>query len=232
MKSICIRLMFIVLNLSIIQKWKGNQNDCIFQHWKRWVLFIALTAFNASTYGKETALTHYDDVIMGEMTSQITSLTIVYSTVYSGADQRNHQSSTSLVFVWGIHRGPVNSPHKWPVTRKMFPLWRHHGLFCFGIIFHSQLVLTLRWQQGLQTLPHCCWWYPWWGQRIWNTAGAPFYSHGLISSWGSNHMPSKVWDEITYPLLNFNCATVVVWEWTRNVLPHILMDVITNPCWD
>ena len=50
-----------------------------------------------------------------------TSLTIAYSTVYSGADQSKHQSSASLAFVWGIHRGPVNSPHKWPVTRKMFP---------------------------------------------------------------------------------------------------------------
>ena len=58
---------------------------------------------------------------MGAIASQITSLTIVYSTVYSGADQRKHQSSASLVFVWGIHRGPVNSPHKGPVTRKMFP---------------------------------------------------------------------------------------------------------------
>ena len=58
---------------------------------------------------------------MGAMPSQITSLTIVYSTIYSGADQSKHQSSASLAFVWGIHRGPVNSPHKWPVTRKMFP---------------------------------------------------------------------------------------------------------------
>ena len=63
---------------------------------------------------------HYDDVIMGVMVSQITSLPIVYSTVYSGADQIKHQSSVSLAFVWGIHRGPVNSPHKWPATRKMF----------------------------------------------------------------------------------------------------------------
>ena len=46
---------------------------------------------------------------------------IVYSTVYSGADQSKHQSSASLAFVWGIHRGQVNSPHKLPVTRKMFP---------------------------------------------------------------------------------------------------------------
>ena len=62
---------------------------------------------------------HYNDVIMGAMASQITTLTIVYSTVYSGADQRKHQSSASLAFVRGIHRGPVNSPHKWPVTRAI-----------------------------------------------------------------------------------------------------------------
>ena len=65
--------------------------------------------------------THYDNVIMGAMASQITSLTIVYSTVYSDADQRKYQSSASLAFVWGIHRGPVDSPHKWPVTRKRSP---------------------------------------------------------------------------------------------------------------
>ena len=64
---------------------------------------------------------HYSDVIMSTMVSQITSLTIVCSTVYSGTDQRKHQSSTSLAFVRGIHRWPVNSPHKWPIMRKMFP---------------------------------------------------------------------------------------------------------------
>ena len=58
---------------------------------------------------------------MEAIASQITSLTIVYSIVYSDADQRKHQSSASLAFVRGIHRGPVNSPHKWPVTQKMFP---------------------------------------------------------------------------------------------------------------
>ena len=53
---------------------------------------------------------------MGAIESQITNLTIVYSTVYSGADQ----SSASLAFVRGIHRWPVNYRNKWPVTRKMF----------------------------------------------------------------------------------------------------------------
>ena len=58
---------------------------------------------------------------MSEMASQITSLSIVCSTIDSGADQRKHQSSASLAFVQEIHRWPVISPHKGPVTRKMFP---------------------------------------------------------------------------------------------------------------
>ena len=58
---------------------------------------------------------------MDAMASQITRLTIVYSTVYSGADQRKHQSPASLAFVRGIHMWPVNFPHKGSVTRKMFP---------------------------------------------------------------------------------------------------------------
>ena len=83
---------------------------------------------------------HYNDVIMDTMASQMTSLTIVYSTVYSGADQRKHQSSVSLAFVSGIHRGPVNSPHKWPVTRKMFPfddviMYCHPHLLWVGGLF-------------------------------------------------------------------------------------------------
>ena len=58
---------------------------------------------------------------MDTVAFQITSLKIVYTAVYSDADQSKHQSSASLAFVWGIHRGPLYSPHKWPVTPKMFP---------------------------------------------------------------------------------------------------------------
>ena len=64
----------------------------------------------------------YNDLIMSGMAYRVTSLTIVYSTVYTGADEQKHQSSASLAFVRGIHRWPVNSLHKGPVTRKMFPL--------------------------------------------------------------------------------------------------------------
>ena len=77
-------------------------------------------------------LFHYNDVIMGATASQITSLTIIYSTVYSDKDHRKHQSSTSLAFVRGNHRGPTNSPHKWPVTRKTIPFDDAIMLFWIG----------------------------------------------------------------------------------------------------
>ena len=63
---------------------------------------------------------HYDDVIMGAIASLITILTIVYSTVYSDADKKTSKLRVTGLGV-GNHRGSVNSPHKWPVTRKMFP---------------------------------------------------------------------------------------------------------------
>ena len=78
---------------------------------------------------------------MGSIASQITSLTIVYS----DADQSKHQRSASLAVVRGIHRGPVNSPHKWPVTRKCFHLMtslcgggKHPSTSGFGIFAPSR----------------------------------------------------------------------------------------------
>ena len=68
-----------------------------------------------------TLVSHYNDVRMSAVASQITSVSIVCSTAGSDADQRKHQSFASLAFVWGNHRWPVNSLHKRPVTQKMFP---------------------------------------------------------------------------------------------------------------
>ena len=87
---------------------------------------------------------------MGAMASQISSLTSVHLPVYSGADKRKHQISTSLAFVRGIHRWPVNSPHKLPVTRKMFP---------FGdIIMIAVMRFSFSWfiLKGLKCLPGYC----------------------------------------------------------------------------
>ena len=98
-------------------------------------LIISLTAGRCG-YNPKLAIFHYCDVIMGAVASQITSLTIVYWTVYSDEDQRKYQSSASPAFLRGIHRGPVNSAHKWPVTRKMFPFddvimqTPHNDIYC------------------------------------------------------------------------------------------------------
>ena len=61
------------------------------------------------------------DIIMSAMTSQIAGVSIVCSTICSGAHQKKnkHRSSTSLTVVRGIHRCPMDSPYKGPVTRKM-----------------------------------------------------------------------------------------------------------------
>ena len=67
---------------------------------------------------------HYNDTIMSAMASQITSLTIVYSTVYSGAAQRKHQSSASLAFVKFPAQRASNA---WNVSIW----WRHHGLYIY-----------------------------------------------------------------------------------------------------
>ena len=84
----------------------------------------------------EKSSKNYNDVIMSPKASQITSLSIVCPTVYSGADQRKHQSSASLALVRGIHRWPVNSPHRGPVTRKMFPF--DDGVVICGLVCRYQ----------------------------------------------------------------------------------------------
>ena len=95
---------------------------------------------------------HYNDVIMGIMASEITSLAIVYSTVYSDADHRKHQSSTSLAFVGGIHWWPVNFLHKWQFPAQMasyaenVSIWWHHHtrLICPSNLIAVQSINTSR----------------------------------------------------------------------------------------
>ena len=72
------------------------------------------------TVCSENDFLYYSDVMMSMMAFQITSLTIIYSIVDSYADQRKTSKLRVTGFVRGIHRWPVNSPHKWPVTRKIF----------------------------------------------------------------------------------------------------------------
>ena len=206
------------------------------------LIFPAVNKFLWWYFGMMTSLVllcHYNDVIMGTIASQVTSNAIVYSTVCSDADQRKHQSSVSLAFVRGIHRKPVNSPHKWPVTREMFPF---HDIIMQSN-FSSKFMAHSNWSN-----------YPFYVPIIYiyiytikpiqchmlvnvcapGVARGPFYFHGLnlIPTWISNHMAGNVFDEIAYPFPNFNGAAVEVWEWISNFIPHFIMDVITYPCWD
>ena len=54
----------------------------------------------------------------------------------------------------------------------------------------------------------------------------------LIWAWINNHIPSNMWDEITFPFPNCNGCTFEVWEWISNFIPHFIMGAIVYPCWD
>ena len=149
------------------------------------IVLICIFCFSISiSQGNTKALLYYhfatcgplQCVIMSAMASQITSLTIDYSAVYSGTDRRKRQSCVSLAFARGIHRWPVNSPHKGTVTRKIFPLdyvimplvgsphkgpgnryssvsWRHHMRRYFPDWHHS-----IDRGDGTWGLPEDIWW--------------------------------------------------------------------------
>ena len=100
------------------------------------ILFLALSLFLKYSL-------HYSDVIMTTIASQITSLTIVYSAVYSGADQSKHQSSASLAFVCGPGTGQF--PAQMASYAEDVPIWwRHHGFFKYSCtsIFHRHSLCT------------------------------------------------------------------------------------------
>ena len=170
---------------------------------------------------------HYGDDIMGAMASQITSLAIVYSTVYSDANQRKHQSSASLAFVRGIHRGPMNSPHKWPVTRKMFPfddvIIAYASLMTRISFVSLRICITMR----LVIINEFC-------KKLYLCIPFYLYKHifDLITAWTSNYAYHNVWDEIINPFSKFNSATVDVWEWISNFTPHFTGHMITYPRWN
>ena len=130
---------------------------------------------------------------------------VVYSTVFSDADQRKHQSSASLAFVRGIHRRPVNSPHKWPVTRKTFS---------FDDVFIACAVRGVAKRSS----------------RNKHIAARLHFSWGNTHAY-SNHIRCKVWDENIYPFPNSNDLTVEDRDWTTNFIPHFIeYDITYPPC--
>ena len=114
---------------------KQSRRCCSF----RCTIALVLTWLNLRLLVQQNPM-HYIDVIMTTMASQITSFTVVYSTVYSDADQRKHQSYASLAFVWGIHRTGEFPAQKASYAENVSIWWRHHGFcLCHYIIFIGNL---------------------------------------------------------------------------------------------
>ena len=107
----CLLIVAWLTKLSVDYRIVGNNSHGV-DHFPTW--FVIDWRLCGQPIRSFEGNSHYDDVIMSAIASQITSLD-------SDVDQRKHQSSASLAFVWEIHWGPVNSPHKYPVMRKMFP---------------------------------------------------------------------------------------------------------------
>ena len=114
-------------HMSLYHDFKNNQLNFMWLLIVRWRL-IALEG----SRGINTVSTHYNDVIMGTMASQITSLTIVYSTVYSDTDQRKHQSSASLAICAGNSPVTGEFPAQMASNAENVSIWwcHHEHLHC------------------------------------------------------------------------------------------------------
>ena len=122
---------------------------------------------------------HYRDVIMSAISTQITGVSIVCAIVCLGADQRKHQSSASLAFVRGIHRWPVDSPHKGPVTQTMFP---------FDDVIMCHTLVVSPWMIGLCAMLT---------SETLKTKGChPHWLHPMFSSWQPPMQPVTRWSSI------------------------------------
>ena len=111
--------------------------------WRPWPL-ILVAKVEIYHYGVGEVSGHYNDALMSVMVSQITSLTIGYSIVYSSVDQRKHQIGGSLAF---SDQWPVNSSHKEAVTRKMFP-FDDVIMYTSGTVYYQ----NVQWNRELDLL--------------------------------------------------------------------------------
>ena len=136
---------------------------------------------------------------------------------------------------------------RWVWTFAFGQVHLHTLLKCICDIYNKRIVLHLHSTQIIViNLVYIHNWYMmWWSHHCYikmtwcssfisTQIRGPFYQYGLtlILAWISNQMPSKVWDEIAYPLPNSNACTVELWEGISHFIPHFTIDVITCPCLD
>ena len=111
-------------------------------------LFLRVTS-SFPSQRESNKQSHYNDVIMNVMASQITGVSMVCSTVCSAPNQRKLQRSASLAFVRRIHQWPMNSPHNGPVMLKMFPfdnvIMRYYAMMSSWYEEYLNRMLYLSW---------------------------------------------------------------------------------------
>ena len=155
---------------------------------------------------------HYNGVIMSVMASQTTGVSIVYSAVVSSADQRKHQRSASLAFMRGFHRWPVNSPHKRPETRKMFPF---DDVIMFNTLRPNDLMIPLNINQTrCRPLMRCL-----------------FYDqkHPRCGyHWFSSHLTETRWPTFSRRHLQLHSLNENVWISIKISLKFVAKDPIEN----
>ena len=118
----------------MLRNWNSHQSDIL-------VMFhIVDTQQQTCTVDKQFNhwIFHYIDVIMSAIASEITSLAIVYSTVYSVSDQRKKTKLCVTILCEGNSPVTVNSPHEGPVARKMFPF--------DDVIMHNSVFLVYQYK--------------------------------------------------------------------------------------
>ena len=199
---------------------------CQLEPWEQISVKFKTNSLIFIKFAFENICNHYTDVIMGMMTSQITRLTIVYSIVYSGADQRKHRNSTSLAFVLGIHRWPVNSPHKDMAAM----LFRSHSVKCSYVVTSSWDELPPR---HLRVTTHL---------NIWErnvqhkkssaTPGSVFFSAWVSTNIVTVMITINVWIQ-TKSIRLFPIKYWMLRTWKRLALQKASIDIESNdglPC--
>ena len=177
---------------------------------------------------------------MSAMASQIASLTIVNSTVYSGADQRKHQSSASLAFVQGIHRWipRTNGQLRGKCFHFMTSLWSikrdFHLAHVFRVIYKS-LEQTIMKSAACQLDRHCRLSSPFSVQQticpdifhrslFQNTSNTPLYHQGRsVLKWSAPHETSTFESNknVTIVYNGFVSRSGKVVQLTPLIVPHI-----------
>ena len=181
----------LVLMSSFCSQIMHNNNTCTLPNKAIYPAFC-LKVYNIHRVTKHVQ--HYNDVIWARWRLKSPASWMFTQPFFQGADQRKHQRSASLAFVRGIHRWPVNSPHKGPVTRKMFPF--------------DDVIMKRR-----QSMPQT---HPCWMSSVWGLLNICSLLFLYVKFWLSKRTDEKI--QITLVRCLRSSAAVTLVKYERGVL--------------